>query len=140
MIVDCPSCERQNRLPAARLGEKARCAACKATLLPLTSPLRVASREDFEELVSRATLPVVVDFWAGWCGPCRAVAPEVERLARERAGSVVVCKVDTEALPDVAGSYGIRSIPTMLLFRAGREAGRTSGAMPASEIAARLAI
>jgi thioredoxin 2 len=82
----------------------------------------------------------VVDFWAAWCGPCRLVAPELEKLSAERAGKVVVAKVDTEALPEVAGRFGIRSIPTLIAFKQGRESKRVSGAMPASAIAQQLAI
>lgn len=120
--------------------ERARCAACKAALLPPHTPLAVASTADFDELVRDAHAPVLVDFWAAWCGPCRAVAPELDKLAEQHAGRVVVAKVNTEALPDVAGRFGIRSIPTMILFRDGRESGRLSGAMPASAIASRLAL
>lgn len=120
--------------------ERARCAACKAALLPPHAPLAVASTADFDELVRDAHAPVLVDFWAAWCGPCRAVAPELDKLAEQHAGRVVVAKVNTEALPDVAGRFGIRSIPTMILFRDGRESGRLSGAMPASAIASRLAL
>jgi thioredoxin len=97
------------------------------------------TEENFDKIGS-GQKPMFVDFWAAWCGPCRAVAPELERLAGERAGAVVVGKVDTEALPEVASRFDIRSIPTMILFRGGRPAGRLSGAMPASQIAARLAI
>jgi thioredoxin 2 len=100
----------------------------------------VRSAEDFDELVGAAKVPVLVDFWAAWCGPCRTVAPELETIAREQAGRVVVAKVDTEALPDVAGRFGIRSIPTMVVIRDGREAKRISGAMPAREIVERLAL
>jgi thioredoxin 2 len=140
VIVACSSCSKPNRLPAARLLDKAHCAACKAPLLPASKPIAVESEQDFEELLRDAQAPVVVDFWASWCGPCRAVAPEVEKLAGQRAGSVVVAKVDTDALPDIAGRYGIRSIPTIILFRDSKEAKRVMGAMPASDIAAGLAI
>jgi len=140
VIVGCPSCGASNRLPAARVQDAARCAACKGGLLPLQKSVAIRSAADFEELVRDAPTPVVVDFWAAWCGPCRMVGPEVEKLAENRAGRVVVAKVDTEALPEVASRFGIRSIPTMVVFRDGREAGRVSGAMPADAIARELAI
>jgi thioredoxin 2 len=140
MIVPCPSCSSSNRLPAARLGEKARCGSCKAPLLPLAHPLAVGSVEEFDELVRDVPVPVLVDFWASWCGPCRVVAPEMAKIAGQRAGQVVVAKVDTEALPAVAARFDIRSIPTMILFRGGKEARRLSGARPAGAIMADLSI
>lgn len=140
MEVSCPGCSRINRVPAARVRDKARCAACKGALLPLARPIAIASVEDFDELVRDATLPVVVDFWADWCGPCHAVAPELVKLADQRAGKIVVAKVDTENLREVAGRYAIRSIPTMILFSSGKESKRISGAMPASAIAVQLGL
>ena len=140
MILECTSCSRLNRVPVARLRDKAHCAACKAPLLPIARPVAVHSAEEFDELVGQSPLPVLVDFWAAWCGPCRMIAPELEKLARERAGRVVVAKVDTEELPAVAGKFSIRSIPTIVLMRGGHEAKRVSGAMPATAIASSLAL
>jgi thioredoxin 2 len=140
MKVACAACSRENRLPAARLTDKARCAACKAPLLPLARPVAISSVDDFDELVRDAKTPVLVDFWAAWCGPCRAVAPELEKLASSRVGQAIVAKVDTDAQPELSARFGIRSIPTMVVFRNGRETDRVSGAMPASAIAARIGL
>lgn len=140
MIVDCPSCARPNRLPASRLQDKAKCAACKSSLLPLTHPLAVTSVADFDELVRDAKSPVLVDFWAAWCGPCRTVAPELAKVAIARSGSLIVAKVDTDALPAIAQRFEIRSIPTLISFTGGREKSRISGAMSASAMLERLGL
>ncbi len=140
MIVECPSCGAQNRVPPSRAQDRARCGSCKVQLAPFARAVPIRSAADFDELVRTAKVPVLVDFWAAWCGPCRTVAPELEKLASDRAGRLVVAKVDTEALPEVAGRYGIRSIPTMIVVRGGAEARRSSGAMPAAAIAQQLGV
>jgi thioredoxin 2 len=140
MILKCPSCSSSNRVPAARLGDRSRCGKCKAQLSPAERPLTVESEADFDELVRGAPVPVVVDFWAPWCGPCRTVAPQIEALARSRAGRAVVAKVDTDALPGLAARFGIRSIPTMVAFRDGKEDKRISGAMSADGMASGLSV
>jgi thioredoxin 2 len=122
------------------VAQKAKCAQCKQPLLPLARPIPLLDAEDFDELVRNAPVPVLVDFWAAWCGPCRVVAPELEKIAGARPGGLVVAKVDTEALPQVAARFDIRSIPTMILFKAGREAQRLTGAMKASAIESRLSL
>jgi thioredoxin 2 len=140
MILACSTCGRPNRIPASRLDARARCGGCKTSLLPLDHPYVVEDAATFDELVRESPLPVVVDFWATWCGPCRAVAPELERMASQRAGQIVVLKLDTDAIAEVAGRYGIRSIPTFLRFDGGRETRRTAGAQSAAALAAALGL
>jgi thioredoxin 2 len=135
MIRACPGCGASNRVPSSKLDKIAKCGACKKAIPAVAEPVALGGAPDFDDLVSGSPLPVLVDFWAEWCGPCHMVAPELEKLARENVGKVVVAKVDTDRVPDVAGRFGIRSIPTMILFRDGREAKRVSGAMQAADIA-----
>jgi len=133
--VPCPSCGATNRLAYGRLDEGARCARCQAPISPPGEPIAVPSPAAFDAAVADTTLPILVDFWAAWCGPCRMIAPQIEKLAQERAGRALVLKVDTEALPELAQRFGIRSIPTLALFAGGRETARTAGAMSAAQIA-----
>lgn len=130
----CPQCRRANRVPFARLHLKGKCGSCKATLPPPTLPVEINSPTLLAALVRSASLPLLVDFWAPWCGPCLMVAPEVTKLAGLAAGELIVAKVNTEALPVIAGNMEIRSIPTFAVFVAGRELERTSGGSSAAQL------
>jgi thioredoxin 2 len=136
VLVACPACGTRNRLDYRKLDKPAKCGKCKAPLPLPATPIEVPSLAAFDALVRDSVRPVVVDFWAPWCGPCRMVAPELEKVARSAAGEFLVVKINTEALPDLAQRYRIASIPTMAVFRAGRELQRTSGARPAADILA----
>jgi thioredoxin 2 len=105
-------------------------------LSPPSDPIEIAASDDFDRLVAGASVPVVVDYWAPWCGPCRMVAPELQKVAARQAGRVLVIKVNTEALPDLGERFSVRSIPTLALFAQGREVARTTGARPAPDIEA----
>lgn len=135
IIVTCPSCQQRNRVPYGHEGaEAAKCKKC-GTLLPAASePIEVPSAVVFDALVASSKLPVVVDFWAPWCGPCRMVAPELQRVAANNAGRYLVVKVNTDAVPELGERFAIRSIPTMAVFSGGREVARTAGARPAAAI------
>jgi thioredoxin 2 len=123
-IVTCSNCGKRNRLPVAARG-MARCAACHTALPWLTA----AGDDDFEH-VTATSLPVLVDLWAPWCGPCRVVAPGVERAAQELAGRLKAVKVNVDEAPRVAERFGVQGIPTLLVLRQGREVARQVGAVP----------
>ncbi|MBS0475376.1 MAG: thioredoxin TrxC [Proteobacteria bacterium] len=131
-LVVCPTCGALNRVPVARLGSGPTCGKCKAPLFT-GAPLAVDATM-FDRHVGKGSLPVLVDFWAEWCGPCKAMAPAFAQAARELEPQMRLLKLDTEAVPTIAARYGIQSIPTLILFQGGREVARQSGAMPAQAI------
>jgi thioredoxin 2 len=136
VVTACPACGQKNRIPYKRLGDVGRCPSCKAKIPPPSAPIDVDQEVRFDTLIGSSPLPVVVDYWAPWCGPCRMVAPELEKVASAGIGKFVVAKVNTEALPALAQRYQIRSIPTMAVFAGGKEVARTAGARPAPAIEA----
>ena len=134
VLAACASCGKTNRLAYGALGKATRCGHCKATLPSPSEPIEVPDAAAFQTALQKSALPIVVDFWAPWCGPCRMVAPEIEKVARAGAGEFLVLKANTEQMPEVGQQFRVRSIPTMAIFRDGREVTRSAGARPAADI------
>ena len=151
VVTTCPSCRQRNRIAFSRLaasrsasghgspagsGPSVQCGKCHTPLRPPGEPIETPDAATFDAAIAQSDLPLVVDFWAPWCAPCRAVAPELVKVAASHAGEYLVLKVNTDAIPELGERFGIRSIPTMAVFGGGREVGRTAGARPAAEIEA----
>ena len=134
--VACPFCGTLNRVDLSRLDHKPKCGKCgKPILLDRPVPISDAA---FERVMTDTTVPVLVDFYADWCGPCKIMAPLLDDVARQRAGEVLVTKLDTDKNPATGLRFGIRGIPTLILFRNGKEVGRRVGAVPAADVEALL--
>jgi thioredoxin 2 len=133
MIRTCPGCGTKNRIPAEHLADTGRCGSCKADLPPVKEPID-ADADLFDEITRNAKVPVLVDFWAAWCGPCRMAAPEVHRAATDNAGKAVVLKVDTDKHPELAQRYGVQGIPNFLVMKDGQVVHQQPGYVPHTQL------
>jgi len=133
MIRTCPHCGQKNRVRGAHISRATRCAKCKSPLGVIAEPI-AADADIFDDIVNHATVPVLVDFWAEWCGPCKMAAPAVAQLAQEMSGRAAVLKVDTERHPDIAARFDVRGIPNFVVFNRGRKVFQQAGVVSQAEM------
>jgi len=144
VLVRCSSCGKTNRIRYAALASTNQCGSCRTTLSPPGIPVEVSDAMTFDVVIQSSALSVIVDFWAPWCGPCRTMAPELDKVAAAAQGEWLVVKVNSDAVPELAERFRIRSIPTLAIFQGGRELDRVVGGRSAEDIrslvSARLAV
>jgi thioredoxin 2 len=134
LVLACPQCSQRNRMIYERLGQTFRCGRCHTEMRSPAEPFEMKNEATFDAITGRSALPVLVDFWAPWCGPCKMVALELAKVAADGAGRWLVAQVNTEELPGLAERFRVSAIPMLALFRNAREVARQSGALPASAI------
>ena len=136
IILPCPACRTANRIAYAKAASQGRCGTCKADLPHVSSPIEISNIEAFAALVSQSPIPIVIDFWAPWCGPCQMMAPEFAKAATQAAGEALFVKVNTDDQPQIAGQFRIQGIPAFALIRGGKLTAQTSGFQPAARLLA----
>ena len=133
LVRACPNCGAKNRVGAKHLAAKARCGSCKTPIGPVSMPIDVDVAA-FDEIVAAAEQPILVDFWAAWCGPCKMAAPEIHRLAQEMSGHALVLKVDTDAYPELGARYRVQAIPNFVVLKKGRVVTQHPGLAPRGQM------
>lgn len=136
IILPCPACGTANRIAYAKAASQGRCGTCKADLPLVASPVEISNIEAFTALISQSPLPIVIDFWAAWCGPCQMMAPEFAKAAAQAAGEALFIKVNTDEQPQIAGQFRIQGIPAFAQMKNGKVTAQTSGFQPAARLLA----
>jgi thioredoxin 2 len=134
IILPCPACGTANRIAYAKVSQQGRCGTCKADLPLVAAPVEMTSPAGFAVLISQSTLPVVIDFWAAWCGPCQMMAPEFAKAAAQAAGEALFIKVNADEQQQIASQFRIQGIPAFALMKNGRVTAQTSGFQPAARL------